>query len=157
MQEGTYFVYLMPMGRMSIAADEQGRLVRAAFGQVELPYRKLSTATTNRAADQLLEYFAGKRTSFDVPLNAHGSTFQCAVWQAISQIPYGQTRTYAQIAEAVGNPQGFRAVGAAANANPLPIFVPCHRVVGANGKLVGYAGGLKIKEFLLNLEGALER
>ncbi len=148
-----YFVYGMPLGRLTIAADADG-LTKILFGPhaIEDAVRRPS-ALTNTAATQLQEYFAGKRREFDIPLNPQGSEFQLAVWDELKKIPYGQTQTYAQIAQAVGNPRGFRAVGLANNKNPLPIIVPCHRVLGSGGKLVGYAAGLKIKQYLLELEG----
>ncbi len=147
-----YFVYAMPMGRLSIAADEAG-ICAIAFGDVAHDGPRRPSALTNKAATQLQEYFAGKRRFFDIPLSPHGTEFQLKVWKALETIPYGQTRTYAEIAEMVGSPKGFRAVGLANNKNPLPIVVPCHRVIGADGKLVGYAGGVKIKKYLLDLEG----
>lgn len=148
-----YFVYGMPLGRLTIVADEGG-LTRILFGaqSVEGALRRPS-ALTNTAATQLQEYFAGKRRSFDVPLNPQGSEFQRAVWKELERIPYGQTETYAHIAQAVGSPRGFRAVGLANNKNPLPIIVPCHRAVGSDGRLVGYAAGIKVKRYLLELEG----
>ena len=101
---------------------------------------------------QLEEYFAGKRKTFDLPLVPKGTEFQQKVWKALQEIPYGETRTYGEIAAAIGNPKAARAVGMANNKNPIGIIIPCHRVVGANGKLVGYAGGMEKKEFLLELE-----
>lgn len=139
------------MGRMTLASQDDF-LVRVEFGAIDLPFDKRPSETTNAAANQIQEYLAGKRKRFDVSLKAQGSDFQHRVWDEISRIPYGETRTYAQVAQAVGNPKAFRAVGMAAHRNPLPLFVPCHRVIGANGALTGFAGGLKIKEFLLNLE-----
>lgn len=148
-----YFIYGMPLGRLTIVADDQG-LTQILFGPhaVDGAVRRPS-ALTNTAATQLQEYFAGKRREFDLPLSPHGTDFQLKVWECLRSIPYGQTRTYAQIAEAVGSPKGFRAVGLANNKNPLPIVVPCHRVIGAGGKLVGYAAGIKVKRYLLELEG----
>ena len=108
------------------------------------------------AAAQLAEYFAGTRTTFDVPLAPRGNGFQRKVWALLIEIPYGQTRTYGQLALALGDPGLARAVGAANGQNPLSIIVPCHRVVGSNGKLTGYAGGLQRKAFLLELETAQE-
>ena len=104
------------------------------------------------AAGQLAEYFSGSRREFHLPLRPRGSGFQQRVWQALQQIPYGQTRSYGQIAEAIGAPKAARAVGLACNRNPLLILIPCHRVVGRDGRLVGYAGGLDRKERLLSLE-----
>jgi len=102
--------------------------------------------------EQLNEYFTGKRTEFDLPLAPDGTEFQKKVWAALKQIPYGQTRSYKDIAKAVGNEKATRAVGMANNKNPIAIVIPCHRVVGADGSLVGYAGGLDMKKSLLELE-----
>ena len=104
---------------------------------------------------ELEEYFAGTRRAFDFPLDLRGTDFQIACWRALLAIPYGETRTYADIARAVGRPQGFRAVGMANNRNPVAIVVPCHRVIASDGTLCGYGGGLDIKRKLLELEGAL--
>lgn len=101
---------------------------------------------------QLAEYFEGKRKVFDIPLEFTGTDFQKNVWNALLQIPYGQTRTYQQIASQLGNPKAVRAVGLANGKNPISIIAPCHRVIGASGKLVGYGGGLHNKAFLLELE-----
>lgn len=104
---------------------------------------------------QLDAYFAGTRQAFDLPLSPRGTGFQRAVWQALSTIPYGRTASYAELAGMVGKPTASRAVGAANGRNPIPIVVPCHRVIGANGALTGFGGGLPTKRFLLALEGAL--
>lgn len=101
---------------------------------------------------QLSEYFSGKRNTFDLKLNSKGTDFMKKVWRELLNIPYGETRTYKEIAEKIGNPKGARAVGMTNNKNPIPIIIPCHRVIGKNKKLVGYALGLDMKEFLLNLE-----
>jgi len=106
---------------------------------------------------QLHEYFAGSRREFTFPLDLRGTEFQLACWNALLAIPYGETRTYADIARAVGRPQGFRAVGMANNRNPVAIVVPCHRVIASDGTLCGYGGGLDVKRKLLQLEGALSR
>ncbi len=105
-----------------------------------------------QAKRQLTEYFAGERREFDLPLAPQGTPFQLAVWQALLTIPYGATCSYRDIAEQVGNVKAVRAVGGANGRNPLPIVVPCHRVIGSNGKLTGFGGGLDTKEFLLSLE-----
>lgn len=111
------------------------------------------TTLTDRTFDELERYFAGELREFTVPIAfTFGTPFQRAVWHALRQIPYGQTRTYAQIAQAVGRPKAVRAVGSANNRNPLPFIVPCHRVVGANGNLVGYAYGVEMKRALLLME-----
>jgi methylated-DNA-[protein]-cysteine S-methyltransferase len=104
---------------------------------------------------ELEEYFAGKRRQFNFPLDLHGTDFQLACWGALQAIPYGETRTYADIARAVGKPNAFRAVGMANNRNPIAIVVPCHRVIASDGTLCGYGGGLEVKRKLLELEGAL--
>jgi O-6-methylguanine DNA methyltransferase len=105
--------------------------------------------------NELEEYFAGKRRQFTFPLDLRGTAFQQACWQALLAIPYGETRTYADIARAVGKPNAFRAVGMANNRNPIAIVVPCHRVIASDGTLCGYGGGLDVKRKLLELEGAL--
>ena len=102
--------------------------------------------------EELDEYFAGKRKVFDLPLKFNGTKFQERVWNALLKIPYGETRTYKDIATAIGNNKASRAVGMANNKNNIIILIPCHRVIGSNGELVGYAGGLETKEYLLNLE-----
>jgi len=104
------------------------------------------------ARTQLSEYFAGKRQQFDLPLNARGSTFQQAVWRALTEIPYGETTSYGKVAASIGHPDGARAVGVANGQNPIPIIVPCHRVIGADGSLTGYGGGLPTKRWLLDHE-----
>ena len=105
-----------------------------------------------RAREQLEEYFAGERTAFDLPLSPRGTDFQRQVWQALASIPYGETRSYGEIAAGLGRPGGARAVGAACGKNPLWILIPCHRAVGKDGTLTGYAGGLPRKDYLLRLE-----
>ena len=107
-------------------------------------------------SNQLGEYFAGKRKTFDLPLAPAGTDFQQNVWQALKAIPYGELRSYRDIAESLHNPKAVRAVGAANGKNPLPIIVPCHRVIGSDGSLTGFAGGLEAKRVLLRLEGAIE-
>lgn len=106
---------------------------------------------------QLEEYFARKRTAFSVPLDARGTEFQKQVWRALQTIPFGETRSYGEIARQVGNPAAGRAVGAANGRNPISIVVPCHRVIGTSGKLTGFAGGLEAKNFLLDLESASQQ
>lgn len=106
----------------------------------------------NRAAEQIRRYFDGESINFDLPLNPIGTTFQCAVWQALTEIPYGETRSYQDIARAIGNVKAVRAVGGAVNKNPIMIVIPCHRVIGKDGSLVGFYGGLELKQRLLNLE-----
>ena len=125
------------------------------------PWRRLQCCRTGthpvagEAVRQLRAYFAGKLRRFDLPLDMQGTEFQLRVWRELEAIPFGETRSYSQIATAIGAPRAMRAVGAANGANPIPIVVPCHRVIGAAGTLVGYGGGLPLKKRLLELEGAL--
>lgn len=114
----------------------------------------VSSPVLELAAQQLSEYFAGDRRTFTVPLSPAGTPFRQTVWQALLSIPYGGTATYGAIARQIGKPNACRAVGMANHHNPIPIFIPCHRVVGAGGSLTGYAGGLGVKQFLLDLERA---
>ena len=147
----TYFTYNTPVGHITISSDGKA-LTHITFGEQTFPGTKKATKLTNSAANEIQEYLAGKRTVFDLPLAPRGTEFQQQVWTALQAIPYGQTRSYSDIANAIGKPAACRAVGGANNKNPLAIVVPCHRVIGAGGKPIGYAGGLKTKEFLLNLE-----
>jgi len=110
-------------------------------------------ASLAQAMDELRRYLAGERVQFTCPLDLHGTAFQIAVWEELFRIPYGQTRAYGEIAKAIGRPTAIRAVGAANGANPVAIIVPCHRVIGSNGSLTGYGGGLPTKQWLLSLEG----
>ncbi len=119
-------------------------------------FMKQDTPLLLEAKRQLEEYFAGLRAAFSLPLAPKGTEFQKRVWRELENIPYGKTSTYGQIAEAIGNPNASRAVGGANHHNPIAIMIPCHRVIGADGRLTGYAGGLDIKETLLRLEGALQ-
>jgi methylated-DNA-[protein]-cysteine S-methyltransferase len=139
-----------PIGPLGVAADDAGiRAVR--FDGAPGPSGR--HPLLDAAATQLAEYFAGERTGFMLPLAAPGGTdFERAVWAAIAAIPYGETMTYGRIAALVGEPDAARAVGVACNRNPLPVVVPCHRVVGAGNKLVGFGGGLPRKRYLLELE-----
>jgi methylated-DNA-[protein]-cysteine S-methyltransferase len=145
-----------PLGDVLLAATEQGLAgVWFVQGQEHMPDSSEWTTedahpTLAAAAQQLHDYFSGQRKSFDLPLQpAWGTPFQRAVWQALQRIPYGHTSTYGDIARAIDNPQAVRAVGAAIGQNPHTIVVPCHRVVGANGSLTGFAGGLERKKHLL--------
>lgn len=139
-----------PVGVMSLLSDGKA-ITGLHFG--EMAGEPGADIPLHRAAEkQLREYFALERRRFDLPLRADGTPFQMAVWQALEDIPYGETRSYGEIAAAVGNPKAGRAVGMANNRNPISIIVPCHRVIGSTGKLVGYGGGLEKKVFLLELE-----
>ncbi|MDO5096624.1 MAG: methylated-DNA--[protein]-cysteine S-methyltransferase [Peptostreptococcaceae bacterium] len=147
-----YFTYPSPVGELFIAEDDEGICCISFYELDILNIPKKETSLIKRTAKQLQEYFAGKRKQFDIPLSTHGTDFQQKVWHTLQQIPYGETQCYEQIAKSAGNPKACRAVGSANNKNPISILIPCHRVIGKNGKLVGYGGGLDIKEFLLNLE-----
>lgn len=149
----TRFTYLdSPVGPLLLARDESG-ITAISFHPAE-PRDEWARDDTafDDAATQLREYFAGKRTTFDLPLSPRGTAFQLAVWNELQRIPYGQTRSYRDVALAIGKPEAIRAVGTANGANPIPIVVPCHRVIGSNGSLTGFGGGLKAKRFLLDLE-----
>ena len=141
-----------PLGEIAIA-EEEGTLVHLDFAEA-LPAGCVqgTNALLEQAAGQLDQYFAGALTAFDVPLRLKGTDFQRRVWQALLDIPYGETHTYGQIAAQVGAPKAARAVGGANHVNPISIIVPCHRVIGAEGRMVGYGGGLWRKEALLQLE-----
>lgn len=151
-----------PLGEVLLAATEQG-LAGVWFVHRQEHFPNSSTWLTDpthvtliAAAEQLDAYFLGQRQSFDLPLQAAwGTPFQRAVWRALQRIPYGQTTTYGDIARDIGNPKAVRAVGAAVGQNPHSIIVPCHRVLGANGSLTGFAGGLDRKKHLLALEASL--
>jgi methylated-DNA-[protein]-cysteine S-methyltransferase len=149
-----------PVGPLLALADDDG------LRTIVLPNGAGNTRRTATAArttpdhptlralrDQLHEYFAGTRSTFDLPLVPVGTEFQLRAWQALRKIPFGETRSYKQQAEAIGRPTAVRAIGAANGKNPLPIVVPCHRVIGADGSLTGFGGGLAAKRFLLELEG----
>jgi len=149
-----------PVGELTLVADERG--LAAILWENDKPDR-VRLGTLNEKPDhpvlveterQLGEYFAGERRSFDVPLSFAGTDFQKRVWAALLAIPFGETRSYGEIADQLGAPGASRAVGAANGRNPISIIAPCHRVVGSNGKLTGFAGGLEAKAFLLDLEQA---
>lgn len=144
-----------PLGPLSLV-EENGALVAVRWNfdlpRDAVPMALPATPLLRQAAAELTAYFAGQLRQFTVPLAPKGTPFQQKVWAALREIPYGERRSYKEIAAMVGNEKACRAVGMANNRNPLPIFIPCHRVVGSDGKLVGYAGGLDVKTFLLNLE-----
>ena len=152
MQESLWFIDT-PAGKLGIM-EKNGAITQVFFdnGGSRLDARMVETELLKKAGQQLQEYFSGKRKIFDLPLAPKGTTFQLEVWKALQEIPYGETRSYKDIAIAVGNHKASRAVGLANNRNPISIIIPCHRVIGSNGKLVGYGGGLHIKDYLLNLE-----
>jgi len=123
------------------------------MGLIPSDMERVETSLIKEANLQLEAYFAGRLKRFDLPFALQGTDFQKKVWESLVTIPYGETITYGQLAEKVGNPNASRAVGMANSRNPLPVFIPCHRVIGAGGKLTGYTGGLEIKRKLLTLEG----
>ncbi len=149
-----------PVGTLFVAADDQG-LRTIAFPDSRHPvrrdddWREGDSPLLRNARIQLDEYFSGRRRGFELPLSPRGTPFQQSVWAALAGIPYGRTISYAELARRVGRPTAMRAVGAANGRNPLPIVLPCHRVIGADGALTGFGGGLPAKQLLLKLEGAL--
>lgn len=145
-----------PIGPLRIRCDEDGALLAIDF--IEVPAATITPpasipAPCREACTQLLDYFAGKRKEFDLELRPEGTGFQRAVWDELRRIPFGDVISYGEQAKRLGNPSASRAVGHANGANPIPVVIPCHRVVGANGRLTGYAGGLHRKQALLELEG----
>lgn len=141
-----------PMGTMT-ALEEDGALIRLDFGKNEPEGAEYGeTDLLQETLRQMGEYFSGTRREFTLPLAPRGTAFQMKVWNALSAIPYGQTRSYHDIALQAGSPSATRAVGGANHRNPISIIIPCHRVIGANGSLTGYGGGLDKKEALLALE-----
>jgi len=154
----SYKMMASPVGELKLVASERG--LSAILWENDDPARvRLGPLVENdshpiliEAERQIGEYFAGTRKAFELPLDFHGTEFQKNVWAVLIAIPYGETRSYAEIARAVGRPTAFRAVGAANGRNPISIIAPCHRVIGTSGALTGFAGGLKAKELLLGLE-----
>lgn len=157
-----YYCYLQtPVGKLLLAGDAQG-LRQVDFQDGPHPAKpepdwQQDAKPFREVIQQLKEYFAGKRQSFDLPLAPEGTDFQLRVWRALRGIPFGTTWSYGQLARRIGKPKASRAVGAANGQNPLPIIVPCHRVIGADGSLTGFGGGLKIKQQLLELESGERR
>lgn len=156
-QDEVVYTYMKsPNGSILLARKEAG-LIRINFQEGKTPFTpgegwRHEDAPLLEAIDQLRAYFYGERNDFDLPLAAEGTSFQQKVWDALRRIPCGATTTYGDIARQIGRPTASRAVGAANGRNPLPIVVPCHRVIGANGQLTGFAGGLKLKKALLDHE-----
>jgi O-6-methylguanine DNA methyltransferase len=165
-------MFMSPVGPLFLAASGKGlvalefdarlpgqQTIRPNPRDLRVESKKLrfeeSESALRAYVRELEEYFAGQRREFGFALDLRGTEFQLACWRALLAIPYGETRTYADIARTVGRPQGFRAVGMANNRNPIAIVVPCHRVIASDGTLCGYGGGLEIKRKLLELEGAL--
>lgn len=147
----SFYSYLStPLGLVEIGASETA-IVSLYFNSVR-EHEETPSPLLEQASQQLHEYFSGSRTEFDLPLSLEGTPFQVSVWNALKNIPYGQTVSYGQVAQAIARPKAVRAVGAANGQNPVSIIVPCHRVVGADGSLIGYGGGLWRKEWLLEHE-----
>ena len=145
-----------PIGHLHAVFDDEEWLCELGFRPPRDGVVESSSSKTRRLDDlstQLHDYFSGKRKTFDYPLAPKGTPFQLAVWNALLQIPYGDTITYAELARRIGKPSAIRAVGAANGANPIPVIIPCHRVIGSNGTLTGYGGGIERKQWLLALEG----
>ncbi len=148
-----YHEWTSALGILTLAGQEDA-VCELRFGAShETDWIPGKTELLTQAEQELAAYFAGERKVFTIPYRAKGTPFQMRVWEALTKIPYGEVRSYQEIARAAGNPKACRAVGMANHANPLPILVPCHRVIGKNGKLTGYGGGLEIKKRLLELEG----
>lgn len=160
MKKNIYFYETnTPIGKIGIATTENDSHItdltwESDFENLkkENDFQICETELIKQAKKQLFEYFERKRKIFDLPLLKEGTPFQISVWNALEKIPYGETCSYKDIAIAIDNPKAVRAVGMANNRNKIAIFIPCHRVIGADGKLVGYGGGLHIKQFLLELE-----
>ncbi len=150
------FFYNSPFGRLGIA-EEDDALSNIFFKNTVVPksYALSESPLLKETAQQLEEYFGGRRTTFELPLAPKGTPFECDVWNLLLKIPYGETVSYAHIAQALDEPKAYRAVGRANGLNPISIVIPCHRVIGTNGSLTGYAGGLEMKKALLTLEGAI--
>jgi len=151
-----FWIYEYPIGPFGIA-EADGRVTHVFLTDREdrdAPegYEKRETPLIKKTHKQMTEYFKGQRRAFDLPLEFKGTDFQKRAWEALLAIPYGETRSYGEIAANTGNPKACRAVGMANNRNPIAIICPCHRVIGADGSLVGYGGGLARKEYLLELE-----
>jgi methylated-DNA-[protein]-cysteine S-methyltransferase len=151
MENVCYYDY--PIGKLGIA-EKDGAICRVFFaGDKALPgFVAAETPLIRQAAAQLEEYFGGGRKVFDLPLSFHGTDIQISDWKALRTIPFGETRSYKDMAILAGNPRACRAIGLANNRNPIVVIVPCHRVIGADGSLTGYGGGLPAKQYLLDLE-----
>ncbi len=150
-----FAVYAFPFGFLKIGYQVEALLLLQKIDESQNVGKK--TDFTERVYTEIMEYLKGERTTFDIAYELEGTAFQKKVWQELTKIPYGETRTYKEIAIAIGNPNASRAVGMANNKNPLMIVVPCHRVTGTNGKLVGYGGGIAMKRELLAMEQRVKR
>lgn len=151
------YTYETPVGPVAIMDDGCGNVIGLRLPGDRVPVADVSETDTIRDAGiQLKEYFDGKRRSFDLRLKPEGTEFQKTVWMALCEVPYGETRSYKELAYAAGCPKGARAVGMAMRHNPIPIFQPCHRIIGSDGSMVGFSGGLGLKTELLRIEGVIE-
>ena len=152
-----FYQFETPLGYMALG-EEEGAIVRLYLPNAPVP-RLMSRPTPllEQGRLQLMEYLKGQRKTFDLPLAPQGTLFQQQVWDALQKIPYGQTRSYKDIAQAVNCPKGFRAIGMANSCNPIPIFIPCHRVIASDGTLGGYGGGSELKRALLKIEGSFPK
>jgi methylated-DNA-[protein]-cysteine S-methyltransferase len=150
--------YNSPFGIIELRANTGNQLTHLSFisdkQTIDLKHNVHTNNVLTQAIKQLTEYFSGQRTTFDLPLAPQGTLFQQTTWQALQSLTYGETQSYAWLANKINNPKAVRAVGRANGANPIAIIIPCHRIIGANGTLTGYAGGLSLKEKLLTLENA---
>ena len=149
-----YFYTYEGVGKLGIGAESE-KITDLYFERSSISRTDISLEETplhREASRQLEEYLSGRRKIFDLPLAPKGTDFQMRCWEALLRVPYGETRSYGDIARAAGSPKGFRAVGMANNRNPIAIIIPCHRIIGSDGKLVGFGGGLDVKAFLLDLE-----
>jgi methylated-DNA-[protein]-cysteine S-methyltransferase len=153
--------YSSPIGNLPLVAHENALIAvlweNDSPNRVNLPAQLIEQETRilTETKKQLDAYFEGKRKIFDLPIQTEGTDFQVKIWKALTEIPFGQTRTYGQLAKEINQTSASRAVGAANGRNPISIIIPCHRVIGTNGKLTGFAGGLEAKQYLLKLEGSL--
>lgn len=156
-KEKFYYTYETKIGSITIAGG-LNVITMIKYGKHSFSYlREQSNEILDKTAKELEEYLIGNRKQFDVPFQMQGTEFQEKVWKALCTIPYGETRSYGQIAKQIGNAKASRAVGMANNKNPIMIIIPCHRVIGANGKLVGYGGGLELKKKLLEIEKVIRK
>ena len=151
-----FYHYETAIGAVTIC-ETDGSITALQFGTIEMSGAEHETPLLHRAYIQLYEYLSSERTVFTLPLQPQGTAFQQKVWAALQEIPYGKTITYSELAAQIGNPKACRAVGMANHRNPIAILIPCHRVIGKNSSLTGYAGGLQIKERLLALEHSNQR
>jgi len=148
------YFYTYSIGKIGIG-ETAGVIRNVYFERDKLPevYKLFETELLKESSIQLAEYLSGERKEFDLPLSPSGTTFMKEVWAELCKISYGKTASYKEVAQNIGSPKAARAVGLANNRNPIPIFIPCHRVIGANGALTGYRGGIEMKKILLELEG----